>query len=196
MVSLTVSQHNAHHLNHEIGTGGVSITGLILAKAAGAITIITSSSDEKLKHVQETYGADHLINYKSNPEWSKEVLKITEGRGADIVIETGGAGTIAQSIDAVAYGGIVAVIGFLSQCPQEKMPDVAALALGKGAIVRGIMIGSKQQLDDVTRFVTSKNLQLPVEKEFGFTRVEVIKAYEHMESGQHVGKICIKVKAD
>ncbi|KAH7152634.1 hypothetical protein EDB81DRAFT_649092 [Dactylonectria macrodidyma] len=176
-----------------LGTGGVSITSLILAKAAGATTIITSSSDAKLKHVQETYGADHVVNYKTNTRWSEEVLKITNGRGADYILENGGAGTISESINAVAYGGSIAVIGFLAACPQEKMPDVAALALSKGAVVRGIMVGSKQQLEDVTRFVTSKNLSVPVEKEFGFSRDEVIAAFEYMTSGQHVGKICITV---
>lgn len=157
------------------------------------MTIITSSSDEKLRHVQRTYGADYTINYKTHPEWSKEVLRLTGGHGADIIIENGGAGTIAQSLNAVAYGGIIAVIGFLAPCPQDKMPDVAGLALAKGAVVRGIMIGSKQQLEDVTRFVTSKSLALPVEKEFGFSRDEVVAAYNYLASGQHVGKICIKV---
>lgn len=176
-----------------IGTGGVSITGLILAKAAGATTIITSSSDDKLAQVQKTYGADHTINYKTNPDWSEEVLKITKGHGADFVLENGGAGTIAQSINAVAYGGNIAVIGFLAPCPQEKMPDVAALALGKGAVVRGIMVGSKQQLEDVTRFVTSRSLNMPVEKVFGFSRGEVVDAFEYLVSGQHIGKICIAI---
>ncbi|KAL1602354.1 hypothetical protein SLS60_005770 [Paraconiothyrium brasiliense] len=175
-----------------LGTGGVSITGLILAKAAGATAIITSSSDEKLARVQKTYGADYTVNYKTTPNWSQEVLKITNGRGADFILENGGAGTIAQSIDAVAYGGNIAVIGFLAS-PPERMPDVAALALGKGAVVRGIMVGSKEHLEDVTRFVTSKNLQVPVEMVFGFSREEVVKAFEYLVSGQHIGKVCIKV---
>jgi NADPH:quinone reductase-like Zn-dependent oxidoreductase len=177
-----------------LGTGGVSITGLILAKAAGAKTIITSSSDAKLKYVKDTYGPDHVINYKETPNWSEEVLRITNGAGADHILENGGAGTIAQSINAVAYGGVISVIGFLAPCPQEKMPDVAGLALSKGAVVRGIMIGSKQQLEDVTRFVVSKGLQMPVEKEFGFSREEVVKAFETMAAGSHIGKICISVQ--
>ncbi|RYN34823.1 hypothetical protein AA0113_g492 [Alternaria arborescens] len=176
-----------------LGTGGVSITGLILAKAAGAVTIITSSSDDKLAQVRKTYGADYAINYKSNANWSQEVLKITNGHGADFILENGGAGTIAQSIEAVAYGGNVAVIGFLAPCPQDKMPDVAALALSKGAIVRGIMVGSKQQLEDVTCFVTSKNLNVPVEKVFGFEREDVVSAFEYLVSGQHIGKVCTVV---
>lgn len=121
------------------------------------------------------------------------MLRITNGHGADYIFENGGVGTIAQSIDSVAYGGSIAVIGFLASCPQDKMPDVAALALSKGAIVRGIMVGSKQQLEDVTRFVTSKNLDMPVEKVFGFERDEVVSALEYLVSGQHIGKVCIAV---
>ncbi|KAL0931247.1 zinc-containing alcohol [Colletotrichum truncatum] len=176
-----------------LGTGGVSITGLILAKAAGATTIITSSSDSKLKYVQDTYGADFVINYKTTPDWSKEVLKITKGQGADYIFENGGAGTIAQSINAVAYGGSVAVIGFLASCPQDQMPDVAALAMSKGAVVRGIMVGSRQQLEEVTRYVVTRGLQVPVEKEFGFGRDEVIAAFEYLSSGTHIGKVCINI---
>lgn len=100
-------------------------------------------------------------------------------------------GTIKQSLSAIAYGGIISVIGFLSAAPQEEMPDVAGLALGKGANVRGIMIGSKQMLEDAVRFISSRNLQLPVEKTFSFSRDGVIEALEYMTSGQHIGKICI-----
>ncbi|KAK7704397.1 hypothetical protein SLS64_008584 [Diaporthe eres] len=176
-----------------LGTGGVSITGLILAKAAGATTIITSSSDSKLKHVQDTYGADFTVNYKTTPNWSQEVLRITNGHGADLIFENGGAGTIAQSISAVAYGGSVAVIGFLAPCPQDQMPDVAALALSKGAVVRGIMVGSKQHLEEVTRFVVARGLTVPVEKEFGSGRDDIIAAFEYLTSGTHVGKVCIRM---
>ncbi|KKY26036.1 putative zinc-type alcohol dehydrogenase-like protein [Diplodia seriata] len=175
------------------GTGGVSITGLILAKAAGATTIITSSSDEKLKHVQARYGADHVINYKKTPDWAAEAQRITGGRGVDFVLENGGAGTIKQSIEAIAMGGIISVIGFLASIPQSEMPDVALLALSKNAVVRGIMVGSKQMLEDVVRFVGERGLDIPVEKTFGFTRDEVVKAYEYLESAQHIGKVCINV---
>ncbi|KAJ3942901.1 uncharacterized protein N0V96_007130 [Colletotrichum fioriniae] len=174
-------------------TGGVSITGLILAKAAGATTILTSSSDSKLKHVKETYGPDHVINYKTTPKWSEEVLRITKGHGADYIFENGGAGTIAESISAVAYGGSIAVIGFLASCPQAKMPDVAALALSKGAVVRGIMVGSRQHLEEVTRYVVTRQLQVPVEKEFGSSRDEIIAAFEYLTSGSHIGKVCIRM---
>ncbi|PYH97536.1 NAD(P)-binding protein [Aspergillus ellipticus CBS 707.79] len=173
------------------GTGGVSITGLILAKAAGATTIITSSSDEKLVFVKTKFGADHCINYKTHPEWSKEVLRLTHGEGVDYVLENGGSGTIAESLNAIKMGGNISVIGFLSQA--KEMPDVAGLALAKGAVVRGITVGSTQLLKEVVRFVARKGLRLPVEKEFGFSGEDAVGAYEYLASGTHVGKVCIRV---
>lgn len=176
------------------GTGGVSITGLILAKAAGATTIITSSSDEKLKLVQAKFGVDHVINYKTTPDWAAEVNKITDGRGVDYIFENGGSGTIKQSIASCTRGGIISVIGFLSQARQEDMPDVAGLALAKGCIIRGIQVGSKELLGQLVRFVTSKNLEPPVEKTFGFSYDQVIAAFDYLKQGNHIGKVCIEVE--
>ncbi|KAM0444964.1 hypothetical protein ACHAQK_002507 [Fusarium lateritium] len=175
------------------GTGGVSITATILAKAAGATVIITSSSDEKLALAKSKYGADHGINYKTSPDWAAKALELTEGRGVDFIMENGGSGTIAQSLKAINYGGIINVIGFLSEASQEDMPDVAGLALSKGAVVRGIMVGSKQLLEEAIRFISEKRLTLPVEKEFPFTHQGVKDAYEYLVSGQHIGKVCIKL---
>lgn len=149
--------------------------------------MITSSSDAKLQHVRETYGADFTVNHRTAPGWAQEVLRVTGGRGADSVFENGGAGTIAQSMAAVA------VIGFLAGCPQDEMPDVAALALSKGTVVRGIVVGSKQHLEEVTRFVVARGLAVPVEKEFGPGRDEIVAAFEYLTSGTHVGKVCIRM---
>jgi NADPH:quinone reductase-like Zn-dependent oxidoreductase len=155
--------------------------------------MITSSSDEKLKFVQEKYGVDHIINYKQHPEWSKEALRLTNGEGADYILENGGSGTIGESLNAIKAGGIISVVGFLSQAEQSEMPDVASLALAKGAVVRGIRVGSTQLLEEVTRFVATKGLRMPIDKVFGFSEESVIKAYEYASSGSHIGKVCIKV---
>lgn len=172
-----------------LGTGGVSMTALILLKAFGSTVIVTSSSDDKLKFVQEKYGADHVINYRNTPDWGKEARKLTHGEGVDAVIDNGGAGTIEQSLEAIKMGGLVAVIGFLAK-PKE-MPDVAALALAKGAIVRGITVGAKQYLEEIVTFVCARGLEIPVDKVFKFDQVH--EAYAHLASGSHVGKICIEL---
>lgn len=94
-------------------------------------------------------------------------------------------------IECVARGGIIAVVGFLS--PAKDMPDVASMVLGKGCIVRGINVGAKQLTEDLVRLVCGKDLQMPAEKTFRFTREGVIEAYKYLESGSHVGKICIQI---
>ena len=100
------------------GTGGVSIFGLQLAVASGATVIATSSSDRKLE-VAKKLGATHVINYKTTPDWDKEVLKLTGGRGVDHVVEVGGPGTILKSLNALRYGGSINVIGVVAgvSCP-------------------------------------------------------------------------------
>lgn len=176
-----------------LGTGGVSLTALIFAKAAGATTIITSSSDEKLAYIRSTFGADHTINYKTQPDWASEVQRITGGKGADHVIEVSGVGTMQQSLDSVAYGGIVTVVGYLSGFSQNDMPNVTMSALVKNCIVRGVLGGSKQQLEEAVRFVASRDLQIPMDKTFGFTCDEIIAAMKYVASGEHVGKVCINL---
>jgi len=176
------------------GTGGVSMSGLVLAKAAGAVTIVTSSSDSKLEFVKQKYGADYVINYKKTPHWAKEALEITKGRGVDLVFDNGGSGTIGQSLECIAWGGTVAVIGFLSPADKTNMPDVAALALSKGCVVRGVLVGSKQLLEELVTFVVNKDIRIPVDKVFGFTEEEVLDAFGYLGKGGHIGKVCISLE--
>ena len=95
------------------GTGGVSIFGLQLAVASGATVIATSSSDKKLE-IAKKLGAAHVINYKETPDWDKEVLRLTGGRGVDHVVEVGGPGTIMKSVNATRYGGQIHVMGIVA----------------------------------------------------------------------------------
>ncbi|GIJ87026.1 hypothetical protein Asppvi_005928 [Aspergillus pseudoviridinutans] len=153
----------------------------------------SSSSDDKLNLVKQNFGADLTVNYKTHPEWSKEVLRLTNGEGVDYILENGGSGTIGESLNAIKMGGNISVIGFLSRAEQSKMPDIASLALARGAVVRGIVVGSTQLLEEVTRFVATKGLRLPVDKVFAFKEDAVIEAYEYVSSGSQIGKVCIKV---
>lgn len=180
-------------LRCSIGTGGVSLTALIFAKAAGATTIITSSSDKKLEYVKAKYGADYTINYNTHPNWAAEVKRITNGEGVDNVIEVGGVGTISQSIESLTWGGVVSVIGFLSSLSDDKMPNVTFQTLAKGAVLRGILAGSKQQLEEAVKFIGSQKLPVPVDKTFSFNREDIISAFKYVESGQQIGKVCINL---
>lgn len=172
-----------------LGTGGVSICGLIFAKAAGAVTIITSSSDKKIEHVKEKYGADYGVNYNTHPDWEKEVLKITKGKGVDVVIENGGSGTIVKSLASVRPGGQIGLVGFLSQA--DEITDLIIPIMKKGAMVRGIQVGSRQLFEELLQFVHAKKLRLPIEHRFGFSEEQVHSAYEKLVSQTGLGKIAI-----
>lgn len=113
--------------------------------------------------------------------------------GVDHILEVGGAGTIEQSLESIAYGGTISVIGFLSPLTGDRMPDVALTTLAKGATLRGILAASKQQLEGAIQFVGACNLPVPVDKSFAFTREDIIKALEYLEAGRHVGKVCINL---
>lgn len=174
-------------------TGGVSLCGLLLARAAGCTTIITSSSDEKLKEIKEKYGVDYTINYKTNPNWDEEALKITNGRGVDVILENGGAGTIAKSLNAIKVGGLIALIGFLSAGESPENPNVALLALKKGCIVRGILVGPREQTEQLMNLIDQRKLKPPVTKVFNYDLESVKKAYQYIQSQTHIGKICIQI---
>ena len=167
------------------------MTGLILAKAAGATTIVTSSSDEKLAQIKTKFQPDYTINYRKTPDWASEAIKMTGGKGVDHILEIGGLGTIEQSIKAITPGGIISVIGYLAG--SDKVIDVPLQALLKTCVVRGVLIGPRCLLEDLVTFVYRRELRMPVDREFGFSRDEVIAAYEYLKSGQHVGKVCIRV---
>jgi NADPH:quinone reductase-like Zn-dependent oxidoreductase len=165
------------------------MTVLILAKAFGCSVIVTSSSDSKLE-IAKRYGADQTINYKTTQKWGEEALKLTRGEGVDLVIENGGAGTIEQSFKSIKMGGGIAVIGFLAK-PDGPLPDLTAMALDKGAIVRGITVGSKQYLEELVTFASARTLRIPIDKNFKLA--DAMKAYEYLQEGSHVGKVCIEL---
>lgn len=168
------------------GTGGVSIFALQFAKALGAKTIITSSSDEKLERAKQL-GADHTVNYKENPDWDQAVLEITEKRGVDHVIEVGGAGTMQKSVNAVKMGGHVAVIGVLSGKGEFNPVSI----LMKSVKMQGIFVGSREMFEEMNAFIAEHKIKPVIDKKFEFG--EAREALKHMESASHFGKIVIGV---
>src|ERR1019366_4562636 len=147
-----------------LGTGGVSTQAMQLAKAAGARVIITSSSDEKLAQARQL-GAWEGINYKSHPEWQKEVARLTEGRGVDCVIEVGGVGTLARSYEAIGFGGKIALIGFLGGFAGEQNPYNLMM---KGGSLHGIGVGSTAMFEDMNRAIDVNRIKPIVGKVFPF----------------------------
>jgi NADPH:quinone reductase-like Zn-dependent oxidoreductase len=169
------------------GTGGVSLFALQFARIAGARAIITSSSDEKLSRAKEL-GAWECINYKSEPDWDKRVLGLTEGEGVDHVIEVGGGGTLERSLKAVRVGGTVSVIGALSGAKTEL---AVTLILMKSVRVQGIFVGSREIFEAMNRAVALHHLKPAIDRVFPFE--EAPEAFALMQSRGHFGKIAIRV---
>jgi NADPH:quinone reductase-like Zn-dependent oxidoreductase len=171
------------------GTGGVSIFALQFAKMAGAVVIGTSSSDQKLQRAK-TMGLDAGLNYRQSPEWAKWVLHETNNRGADLIVEVGGAGTFTQSLQAVRFGGTVAQIGVLSQSEQ---PLPIPLILHRQVRIQGIYVGSKSHFDAMNRAIVASRMQPVVDQIYTFDRAR--EALKCMEIGSHFGKILVRVVA-
>ncbi|MEM7625108.1 MAG: NAD(P)-dependent alcohol dehydrogenase [Planctomycetota bacterium] len=169
-----------------LGTGGVSVFGLQLAQLFGLRTIVTSSSDEKLAQAK-SLGADHTINYATHPEWQDEVKKLTDGRGADRVLEVGGDGTLERSLASTAVGGTIALIGLLSG---GEPPSILPVLLNAQRI-QGIYVGSAALFADMNRAIEHARLEPVIDKIFDFA--DAPAAYNHLKSQKHLGKVVIRI---
>ncbi len=169
-----------------LGTGGVSVFALQFAKMMGAAVIATSSSDDKLARVR-ALGADHAINYRTNPQWGAEARDWTGSRGVDHVIEVGGPGTLPQSIRAVRVGGHVSLIGVLTGRGGE-VPT--ALLMARQARLQGIIVGSRREQVDMVRALDASRLRPVIDRSFGLDAIA--DAFRHQESGKHFGKIVLE----
>lgn len=170
-----------------LGTGGVSMAGLLFARMAGARVIVTSSSDEKIKRAC-ALGASDGVNYKRFPDWQKEVTQLTGGRGADHILENGGAGSLTRSFEAAAFGGKVALIGFLAGMQGDVNP--AILMMKSGAMI-GIGVGSRAMFEDMNRAIEVNKIKPVVDKVFSFD--QAAEAYRCQAAGDFLGKVVITI---
>ncbi len=132
-------------------------------------------------------GADHLINYRTTPAWGATVQDITGHRGADIILELGGPGTLGQSFEAVSVGGHIALIGVLTGF-EGHVPT--HLLMSKQARLQGLVVGHRRQQQD---YVNALNLQASrpvIDKVFDFAALP--DAFHYLQSGAHFGKICVE----
>jgi alcohol dehydrogenase len=169
------------------GTGGVSIFALQLARALGARVIATTSSSAKAQRLLDM-GASDVVNYVDLPDWGKAVRALAGGRGVDRIVEVGGPGTINQSLRAVALGGEIASIGFLS----EANPGIDFFSLKiSGATFRNIAVGDRTGLQELLRVVEGTGLKPVIDRTFPFS--EAREAFAHLQKGAHLGKVVIRV---
>lgn len=191
------------------GTGGVSVSGLQIAKACGMkgeyryrhhtgyqaksiSVIVTSSSNEKLDKAR-ALGADYTINYRTSSDWHEEVLKITENRGADIIFECGGAQTLRQSFECVAFGGIISCIGYLSGKEDVSGNNLHTnvLALKRNVTLKGILNGPRDRLEEMISLYGEKQIRPVVDKVFQFDKAK--EALQYLFNASHFGKVVIRV---
>ncbi len=171
------------------GTGGVAVWGAQLATAAGMQCILTSSSDDKISRLAQVGGLDRarFINYRSHPDWAAEVLRLTDGKGVDLVLELGGHDTIAQSIQSAAFWGNIAVVGGLSGWSYPPIPPLGLVT--KQLTLRGLHVGSRDMLQSLLSFVDRHRLKPVISQTFGFDRAH--EAFAEARQARHLGKIVL-----
>jgi NADPH:quinone reductase-like Zn-dependent oxidoreductase len=166
------------------GTGGVALFAAQFAKLFGARVIALSSSDEKLARVK-ALGAETGINYKATPEWSAAVKEATQGRGADIIVETAG-GTLDKSLACVSFGGFIGIVGFVAGYKAE-IPLRAVI--GPMVRIQGIAVGSRARFEAMNRAIAQHRLKPVIDSTWPLERTA--EAFRHMEQGRHFGKIVV-----
>lgn len=172
------------------GTGGVSIAAIQFAKAAGATVIATTSSDEKAK-ILEKLGANVVINYKKDSNWGETAKRLSPGKlGCDHIIEVGGPGTMAQSMQAVKIEGVITVIGFLGGGKADNTPTTLD-TLTHLCTVRGIIVGSRLQFQAMNNCIDANNIHPVIDKTFSFEDAK--EAYKYVWEQKHVGKVVIQL---
>ncbi len=170
-----------------LGTGGVAILALQIAKMNGATVAITSSSDDKLA-IATALGADITVNYRKNPQWATAVQAATGGRGVDVVVETVGVGTLPQSLSCCAPNARVGLLGALAG-DAGKPTDLSALYFGN-IILKGITSGSRAMLADLLRACAANSLRPRIDRRFSYA--EATSAFEYLKAAKHVGKLVIE----
>lgn len=166
--------------------GGVNSMAIALAKAAGATVYALSSTKEKIEKAI-SIGADHVINYRDNANWAVEILKLTRGRGVDLVIDNVGASTFPKSLRAVARGGRIVTVGNTSG--YDIMFDNRLLFTKQVSLI-GSTMGSRQDFVDVMSFIWRLEIKVPIDRVEPLK--EGIRMLQHLENGQQFGKIVLK----
>ena len=173
-----------------LGTGGVSLFALQFARTLGARVIVTSSSDEKLARAREL-GAWQTINYASTPDWARQVKRMTDGEGVDLVVEIGGAGTLKNSLAAVRFGGRVSLVGNLAGGIAEL--NVIPIFM-RQVRVQGMLVGDREGFESMNRAIEAHQLRPVIDRSFPLEQTR--EALEWMAGGKHFGKICVRIREE
>lgn len=168
-----------------LGTGGVSLFAVQFAALAGARVIVTSSSDEKLDRAKRL-GAHAGVNYRDNPDWASAVLALTDGAGADHIIEVGGPQSFAQSLKAAARGAQINVIGYLGGSEGSINPlDI----FRRQVTARGIPVGSRESFEAMNRAIAVNGMRPVINRVLPWS--EAVDAFRYLEKGSLFGKVVL-----
>lgn len=171
-----------------LGTGGVSLFALQFAKMAGARVIATSSSEDKLARLK-ALGADEVINYRREPQWGEVARECAGGIGVDHVIEVGGPNTLAQSFAAARTGAHIAIIGAVGGFESDAMPFATVQA--KRLQLQAVTVGSRRDQLDMVRAIELHGTKPVIDRTFPLEKLGA--ALRYLESGQHLGKVCVSI---
>ena len=175
----------------QAGASGVGIAAIQLAKRAGATVIATASSDEKLKRLKEI-GLDHAINY-ARENFVARTMQITDGRGADLVVDSVGGKTLEGSIAVLAYRGRVSWVGRAGR--DDTTPEIWPM-MQKNASITGVFLGAEMQVNPERCRVMIERLlsdvakgELHVAIDRVFPLAEAAEAHRYIESRQAFGRV-------
>ena len=173
------------------GTGGVSLSAIQFAVAAGATVVATTSSNDNIDMLKKL-GASHVLNYKEDPKWGETARSLTPGGlGFAHILEIGGASSVGQSLKAIKLEGVITIVGFLTTADSDKQPSLMD-ALNHICTVRGIFVGARDQFVDMNRYIDSCKIR-PVVDSRVFAFEDVRAAYEYQWNRKNSGKVVIKI---
>ena len=168
------------------GAGGVNSMAIQIAKLAGAGPILVTATGEEKAALAKRLGADHVL--AASGDWHKEVVRLTSGRGADLVVDNVGKATWAKSLRAAARGGrIVTVGGTTGYDPPMEINQV----MWKQLEIVGSTMGTREEFDAAMDLVFAGRLKPVIDQEFPLERGG--EAYARLASGQAVGKVVLRV---
>ena len=171
-----------------LGAGGVSLFALQLAKLSGARVIATTSSGDKARRLA-ALGADDVIDYRATPDWPEEVRRLTGGRGADHIVEVGGAETLPKSFRSVALGGEIALVGMLGGTDLAVDPTAIFRAV---ASLRAVAVGSRTQFLAMVRAIAQHRTRPVIDRVFDFD--DAPAAFAYYAAGKNFGKVVISME--
>ncbi len=168
------------------GSGGVSVFAVQLAKAAGNRVIVLSRSHEKGERLKQL-GASDVIHESQGANWEEQVRALTNGKGADVIIDVIGGSSLQHSIAASAFEGRIAVIGFIN----DMMATIAIpWMLGTNVSLQGVSAGFRKDFEDLLTFMEKHHIEPIVEATYSFDALQ--QALDHFDRSPF-GKIVVKV---